>query len=701
MDLTAPEAITTYELSAFSIGLKSGFGAFDEPVELLVTKDFFVNLDVKTAKIKRHEQVQLPILVSNYQQRQVQAVVVLQESADFQVYVDGSYKNADFVQDVTIEADSVLAVPVWIRAQKLGSVSFIVKAHPLNSDESFGDGVEVKIQVEAEGRVFYKNRAHLFQLPEEDSATHRIDVVKMFEDVQGSVVEGSKQFQIQAIGSPLGAALTNLDRFITLPYGCGEQNLVTTAPNIYIYRYLVSSGLLTNELEINIKTNAQKGHDQQLTFQRRDGGFSAFGQSDPASSTWLTAFSAQIFSNAKKYLEININNDALNRAFDFIGNQLAPDGSYHEPGRVIHTAMIGGLTGRMNLAAYIYLTMRESDRPVPAATRELLISTLQTSTDQYQLALIAYAFSFDEGDQSYFEMALEKLLAKGNQVGELLYWGPAVTNEYKQLGQSSIETTSYAILSLLVRGDLSKAIQAGRWLMTQRNSLGGFVSTQDTVVGLKALSALSQQLTANGQHLQISTYSNYDEPTMNLITHDFTITRENSVVLQSFDLPIEKQMLHSVDIDVMGVGTALVQLAAKYNLKNYDTGCFNVDVTISGDIDNDENVDIHTCISTTNGNVEAMTLIEIDVPTGFVGNLPATTDLNAVADGDLIFPPPLNKIELGDGKIVFYFYELTQKQVCVSGVISRNFPTMEVDPAQVTVYSYYALDKCYTSQPAW
>jgi hypothetical protein len=48
--------------------------------------------------------------------------------------------------------------------------------------------------------------------------------------------------------------------------------------------------------------------------------------------------------------------------------------------------------------------------------------------------------------------------------------------------------TAYALLSLVKLGskkDMNDARSIVRWLSKQRNSEGGFISTQDTVVGLQ------------------------------------------------------------------------------------------------------------------------------------------------------------------------------------------------------------------------
>jgi hypothetical protein len=84
-----------------------------------------------------------------------------------------------------------------------------------------------------------------------------------------------------------------------------------------------------------------------------------------------------------------------------------------------------------------------------------------------------------------------------------LHWGdePVLTPEqpdkngfapvmpYEGNQSAAVETTAYAMLALIEHGDSLSAGRAGQWLVAQRNAFGGFASTQDTVVGLQALTA--------------------------------------------------------------------------------------------------------------------------------------------------------------------------------------------------------------------
>ena len=47
----------------------------------------------------------------------------------------------------------------------------------------------------------------------------------------------------------LGTAINNLDQLLQMPYGCGEQNMVTLAPDVYIVKYLSSTNQLTEEIK--------------------------------------------------------------------------------------------------------------------------------------------------------------------------------------------------------------------------------------------------------------------------------------------------------------------------------------------------------------------------------------------------------------------------------------------------------------------
>lgn len=52
-----------------------------------------------------------------------------------------------------------------------------------------------------------------------------------------------------SIGDILGSAMRNTQNLLQMPYGCGEQNMVLFAPNLYVLDYLNKTQQLTPEIK--------------------------------------------------------------------------------------------------------------------------------------------------------------------------------------------------------------------------------------------------------------------------------------------------------------------------------------------------------------------------------------------------------------------------------------------------------------------
>ena len=55
---------------------------------------------------------------------------------------------------------------------------------------------------------------------------------------EDELVDGSARAFITVTGDIMAPALANLDKLVTTPYGCGEQNMISVVPNIYLLEYL-------------------------------------------------------------------------------------------------------------------------------------------------------------------------------------------------------------------------------------------------------------------------------------------------------------------------------------------------------------------------------------------------------------------------------------------------------------------------------
>ena len=57
------------------------------------------------------------------------------------------------------------------------------------------------------------------------------------------LVEGSERAWVSVTGDIMAPSLANLDKLVTTPYGCGEQNMISVVPNIYLLEYLEGKGI--------------------------------------------------------------------------------------------------------------------------------------------------------------------------------------------------------------------------------------------------------------------------------------------------------------------------------------------------------------------------------------------------------------------------------------------------------------------------
>lgn len=70
------------------------------------------------------------------------------------------------------------------------------------------------------------------------------------------------------VGDLMGRALKNIGNLLAMPYGCGEQNMLLFAPNIYILQYLESSGQLTPEIKERANTFLEGG--EEICYEIKD-----------------------------------------------------------------------------------------------------------------------------------------------------------------------------------------------------------------------------------------------------------------------------------------------------------------------------------------------------------------------------------------------------------------------------------------------
>jgi uncharacterized protein YfaS (alpha-2-macroglobulin family) len=644
IDLTAPDSITTWRLNAVSTS-DDGLGMTEASVR--VFQEFFGEPDLPYS-VTRGERFPVRIQIYNYLD-EAQEVHVKMGEADWFELLDLSE------QQVQVNANSVAAASFLIQPTKLGR-------HPLEvtlRSARRADAVRKEVLVEAEGTAREVVTNGLIRAGE----TTTLDA-----NTPPYAVADSQKLLLSITPSLVAQSIEGVDDLLGMPYGCGEQNMIFLAPDVEVLRYLMATGQLTPEVRAKTEHFITVGYQRELTFRHADGSFSAFGEQDgKPGSLWLTAFVLDTFSGAREVTTID--ETILSEAAQWIVSYQGEDGSWEPVGFICHSDMVGGAEGVYALTAFttIALTNYGAAEPhvVGAGTQYLRDHLSEVQDDSYALAIAALALA--RAGDSTADTVLDRLLEIATTDADGLHWA-----------SHAVETTAYAALAMIER-ERPEANEAIKWLALQRNSLGGYGSTQDTVMGLKAL-----MMAARSQSRGVNLTVTATDPGGATLA-EFVVNSENFDVLQTAELPLES----GIGLTATGTGDVRFQLVRRFNVLLADDSV-QKDMTLEVDYDADhvEVDDIVTVTATVRyfglKDATGMMIVDVGVPTGFAT---VAESLDALlADGTV------TRFEVAGRKVIFYLDGLRQgEQRTFSFQVKARFPVQAVVPDS-QAYSYYEPD---------
>ena len=151
----------------------------------------------------------------------------------------------------------------------------MIKLSIFAQGNEISDAIEQYLRVEPDG---YRVNINVPLVIDLSKAKHFNKTIK-FKWPKG-FIQGSRHASFDVIGDIMGPVLTVAERLVQMPYGCGEQNLITMVPNIVVLRYLRATHRNEPELEKKAIGYISSGYQNELQFMHDDNSFSAFGNSD-------------------------------------------------------------------------------------------------------------------------------------------------------------------------------------------------------------------------------------------------------------------------------------------------------------------------------------------------------------------------------------------------------------------------------------
>ncbi|KAL4240835.1 hypothetical protein ACF0H5_001623 [Mactra antiquata] len=676
---TVPDTITSWIASAFAVHPTTGLGVANPTSPLTISLPFFVIASLPYSVI-RNEKVIIQINIFNYNNYPVAAKVTFFKSDSFRniifTQMGETLGSQDIVRTLTIPANGGSPLYFPIVPHVIGVADIKVTAQ----SSTMSDAIHKRLLVEAEGSPREYNKPVLVDLENGGTITKAVDVVYPV-----GTVTGSEVVRATVIGDLMGPSISGLDSLLKLPYGCGEQNMLNFAPNIFIVKYLEATNSSNAEIMKKAKDFMETGYQRELTYSHSDGSFSAFGESDKSGSTWLTAFVLKSFVQAKPY--IFVDDKVIHKAIDWLIIQQETmgefKGTFSEPGRVIHKAMQGGsIGGKTSLTAYVLIALLEARAVEGVAAR---ISNVQSNAitylegqisqmnDVYDLAICSYALALAGSSQA--DLVWNKLDAKAKTGAGTKYWEKSsqTTDATKPWTNRNgiainIEITSYALLTLAYKEQRVEGIKVLKWITEQRNPNGGFSSTQDTVLALQSLAEMAALIHSSNRDITVTI-------TGTGVSETFQITNINALVLQSRNLPPD---VGTVTVTATGTGQALVQIEVRYNVDK-DNQKQNFELTVNITRESLHDYEVTACARwLEQGGSTGMAILEVESLSGFVPKIDT-----------VITEPAHRKLEMNIRKTVLYFDQITVDWTCATITMERIGMIAGAQPVAVRIYDYY------------
>ncbi|CAO1404502.1 unnamed protein product [Diamesa hyperborea] len=747
--LDVPDIPALWMVSAFSVSPSLGFGMLTKPLEYVGCQPFYINVEMPS-ECRQGEQVGIRVTVFNYMTSAVEATVVLTGSPDYKfvhVEEDGivtsynprtSFGEHQFFIYLEAQSSSIVYIPIV--PTRLGDIEVKVHASTLLGS----DRITRMLHVEADGLPQFRHQSILLDLSSRSYAFQYMHVnvtetpIIPYE-VERYYVYGSNKARISVVGDVVGPIFStmpvNATSMLHLPMESAEQNMFSFAANLYLIMYMRLINQRNRATEKEAFTHLNIGYQRQMSYLMPDGSFSLFRSdwNQSASSVWLTAYCARTFQDASFYEWENyiyIDPTVMQKNIAWLLRHQLPEGSFYEvtwsPDRKVNvssnykTSDIHDIGHHYNisLTAHVLITLTTAkdlaaglgskvalaqQRAIQYLDQKLVY--LKDFGTPYEIAIVAYALMLAKAPKA--EAAFDLLTSHRKTIGEYSYWGnediplpptklenqkyfslPRLPYEFDAL---NIETTAYALLTYVQRQEVL-VDPIVKWLNAQRLTDGGWASTQDTGMAMKALI----EYTVRSRIRDVSQLSITVEATsLPGQSKVLRINDDNIAVLQSIDIP---NAWGTVKVQAKGAGYAILQMSVQYNvdIQEYQTKppakSFDLFTKAIFHGRNQSHITYLSCQSWTNQNESirsGMAVLDVTIPTGYIiqqQKLDSYILSKRVRN--------LQRAKYTEKKVSFYFDYLDNETTCVNFTIERWLPVANMSRyLPIRVYDYYAPER--------
>ncbi|XP_059162065.1 LOW QUALITY PROTEIN: C3 and PZP-like alpha-2-macroglobulin domain-containing protein 8 [Physella acuta] len=526
---------------------------------------------------------------------------------------------------------------------------------------------------------------------------------------------------------------------ILRPYGGGEMITYNFAYNLLTLKFMKASQQLPDDQLMKSLREMNIALQRILGYMNPDGSMKMF-RDDHRPNLWLTAFVAKTVDEAnfgEWQQDLFIPRELINKLVLYICSRQNDTTGAFEPDENDVTydrkmTLVSGLkddklrSHPVPLTAYVLIALydvqhssEEAAACIDTARRkaaDYLFNQVPNIKEVFHMAITTYALTLTRSPR---RSPFDQLWAMKRNDDVFMYFSEDIVypNPFDFLNNVryikprqelmndaySVQSTAYALMAHI---NYNSGLKVHRemmmsWLCTMRNSIGGFASTQDTILAMEALFKFTQV----DPHLNVYDLTTTIESTASPNWQSvFTLQKLDYISLKSATLPYDS-VWGFIVFDAVGTGRAMLQLTTTVNVE-YDflqkmpmpvENDMNQDVikffALYPDVvkfsgRNNSIFEMKLCMSwlyTEKSKTSGLTVMEIDIPTGYVVMNDTLRDY--VKSGVV---PNLKRAEHYQRKVVFYFDYLDESKTCVYFRADRWYPVANATiQHRMRVYDYY------------
>lgn len=462
-----PEIMTNWMFTAFTVDYKNRLQITQEPKRVEVFKSFYTIVKLPYS-IKFGETLTIPVEVYNNSCAvEIAEVDLLFDDERFEVI--GQIRNK-----IKIPANDYKITTFTIKPKTCGDIPIKIKSTGLIES----DDIEENLLVEFDGVKKSKSWEIFVDHREKSNFVEKIDF-----DHPPEAFHGSSQITLSISNDIMNPLMGNLSNLRNSLSSFGDEELVAfdLAMSVTCLNYLSA---IEHDDQKSFYDNLMVCYQHQLKYKQSNGSFNGDVQ--------YTAFVLRFLWQASKYIEVD--KIILKNGLEYLKKLQKENGSFTD---------CNSRCSDIRVTAIILLAFLESDlgNDVIEKGLEYILDNVGGKIDLETLGLVIYIVLVAKHPKSAFLFI--NFQARAKKLNNLIWWecDQPINGDSRS---SSIEMTSYGLLSYLEAGITTDTVEIMRWLLKNRNKNGGFFSLDDTIIASIALSKIGASFYRKNNKIKLS-----------------------------------------------------------------------------------------------------------------------------------------------------------------------------------------------------